>query len=460
MKSDVLPLPKRRFGSGVTDIVPIRGLENGGPYYIPDYIKNNGLSILPIVINTPNFAINMDQIYNFLEGVKTHLEKYFGLKNLKNKVRILDKEKESLKVSDFSEGSMKNLLSELNRLINDPLKLGAYKPNKLDNIAVIIFTKQTSRELKFTPYYITKLVFGEKPVSQVVTEKALGNSSMSYANIAAGIFTKLGGIPWRLNEVLPTANIIVGIGRTVVAIRESTGQGEVRRSMIGSVAIMKSDGVLKEAKATIVKDKEKLANWIARNVVDAVRSYIFGSLVSEVNVSIHYSGKKPSQEEIDAIKKQIERIRDTEKVKVNAKIVHVTDDIPHRILCKEYNMYPVSGFYWITSEKTAFLTPLGATELGRKTYYSFIGIPHTLKVTLVETTDSNLKPEEALIDSLQEVYSLTFMHLAGMNININEPISTKYSKELAYLTLSLTVIGEKFNINVPNETEFTRLWFL
>jgi len=460
MKMGVLPLPKRRFGGGVTDIVPIRGLVNGGPYYIPDDIAKNGILMLPIVVNTPNLVIDADQACGFLNGVKTHLEKYFRVR-----VRIPDDfvekfvKKTSLKISDFSKESVTNLFKELHSLKEDPFALGAYKP-KLGNIAVILFTKYTSRKLKFTPYYVTKLVFGDELVSQVITEKALDNQQMSYANIASGIFTKLGGIPWRLNELLPTADIIIGIGRTVVTIRESPEQREVSKSMIGSVAVMRSDGVLKEARATVVKDKEELAKWIARNVRYAIESYILRSLVSEVNASIHYSGKKPSQEEMDAITKQIERIRYDTNVRVNVKIVHITDDIPHRILCKEHNMYPVSGFYWITSERTAFLTPLGATELDNKTYYSFTGIPRTLKVTLVKIIDSGLKPEEALMDSLQEVYSLTFMHLVGMNININEPISTKYSRELAYLTLSLVIIGNRLGIRTPSETEFARLWFL
>ncbi len=453
MKYGLISPPKRRFGNDVIDIVPIRGLRSGGPYHTPEIIKKDRVYIVPITINTPGFDTNQNLIMEAVEGICTILKDYLRVKS-----EVVDLgEVQTINVPDYSVCSARDLYHRLNKIEHELIRRG-YR-EKLSSTVVLVFTRSTARPIKVTPYYVTKIAFGLKPVSQVITEKALANPKMSYTNIALGIFTKLGGIPWRLNELIPSTDLIIGVGRTILRYYESFNQREVIESWMGSIAIIRSDGVFREARATIVKTEKELADWIAENISKTINNFIIRHAVEEVNVSIHYSGKKVSKEEMESIEEVVEEIRKREGIRINVKIIHVTNDIPHRLLCEKYNMYPFSGFYWISSEREAYITPLGASLIGSKVYYSFTGIPHTLKVTVVKTIGS-ITLRDALIDSLHEVHSLTFMHLAGLNININEPISTKYSRELAYLVRSLEIASKTIGTTLPATMVYDKLWFL
>jgi len=453
MEYDIIPLPKRKFGNDITDIVPVRGLRSGGPYYTPGNVKEDRVYLVPVIVNIPEFSLGYDQVLEAVEEVCTVLKDYF---RIRSEVIELGKS-QVLSIADYSASSVHNLYYKLNEIKQELVRRG-YR-EKLSNIAILVFTRSTAPQIKVTPYYVTKIVFGYKPISQVITEKAMANPKMSYTNIALGIFTKMGGIPWRLNKLMPSTDLIIGVGRTTLRYRRLSSRGEVVESQMGSVAIMRSDGVFKEARATVVRTKDELVNWIAENISRTINSFILKHALEEINVSIHYSGKKVSREEMESIEEVVEEIKRRENVRINVKIVHITDDIPHRLLCERYNMYPLSGFCWILSEQEAYITPLGASLVGSKVYYSFTGIPHTLKVTLVKTIGS-LTPRDALIDSLHEIQSLTFMHLAGLNININEPVSTKYSRELAYLVKSLEITSKAIAVQPLATTTYDKLWFL
>lgn len=449
----VIPLAGRKFGGGMIDTVPSRGLIRYGPYFTPSEARREGLYIYPVVIKTPGFDIDKEQVLSFANNISSSFIDYF-----KVPIKILDYSEVSfLSVQDFTPASIGRLVKDLENIFSE---LKTYYEKNLDKVIVIIFTKQTSREFKLSPYYATKLVFQDTVATQVITEKVLQqeNPQYSIANIALGMFTKIGGIPWRLSEALPSADVVIGVGRTEIKLYNSSQSGIFRRGLIGSLSVLRSDGVLTELRATTMEDYKELATWTARNASSVVTGLI-RDIVDEINVSIHYSGKKPRAEEIDAINKEIGRVREKFKVKVNAKIVHITDEIPHRLLSEEFKMYPERGLYWVMSPKEALITPLGAHKEGDKTHYPFTGIPRTLKLTLYDLTGSP-NSQEGLMQALHEAYYLTFMHLAGLHINVNEPISTKYSRQLAYLVLSLKILSEKIGLLLSPESEFKRLWFL
>ena len=453
MEHGTIPLPKRKFGDDVTDIVPVRGLRSGGPYHTPENVKESRVYLVPIIVNSPEFSLDYDEALGYVEEIRVVLKDYFRIRS-----EIIELSKNQvLNIADYSTSSACMLYHKLDEVKQELIRRG-YR-EELSITAVLLFTRSTAPQIKITPYYVAKMIFGYEPVSQIITEKALTNPKMSYTNIALGIFTKLGGIPWRLNEVMPSTDLIIGIGRTILKYRRSPDQGEVTESWMGSVAIIRSDGVFKEARATVVRTKNELANWIAENIGRTLNSFILRHALEEINISIHYSGKKVSREELERIEEVIEETKRREGIRINVKIVHITDDIPHRLLCEKCNMYPLSGFYWIPSEREAYITPLGASLVGSRVYYSFTGIPRTLKATLVKTIGS-LSSRDALIDSLHEIYSLTFMHLAGLNININEPVSTKYSRELAYLIRSLEIASKTIAVQTTITTVYNRLWFL
>ena len=452
MEYDIIPPPKRKFGDDTTDIVPVRGLKTGGPYHIPDNIKEDKVYLVPIVINSPEFSLNCDQAIEFVGKVRIALKEYFKVKS-----EVVELSKVQLNISDYSIHSAYDLYHRLSEVKHELIRLG-YR-EKLSNIAVLLFTRSTAPQVKVTPYYVSKMVFSYEPVSQIVTERALANPRMSHTNIALGIFTKLGGMPWRLNELMPSTDLIIGVGRTTLRYPRLLSREEVIENWMGSLAIIRSDGIFREARASVVGTGNELIDWVTENINKVINSFILKHALEEINVSIHYSGKKVSREEMERIEGVVNRIKQRENVKINVKIALITDDIPHRFMCESYNMYPLSGFYWILSEREAYLTPLGASLVGSRICYPFTGIPHTLKVVLIKTIGS-LEPKEALIDSLHEIHSLTFMHLAGLNININEPVSIKYSRRLAYLVRSLEIAGKITTIKPPATTVYDRLWFL
>jgi len=448
--------PLRRFGHSITDLVQIRGLNRGGPYKPPESISK--VYLLPILIELPDIRFKDEDVDKALEKLNNIMEKYFRLPTEYITLNIANKY-ERIKINDISSRTMKALYDRLLDIRNQLIELG-YE-DKLNGVVILVFTKQTSPMLKCTPYYVTKTIFLEKPISQVITENALSKLDMSITNIALGIFTKLGGVPWRLADIIPSADVIIGVGRTVVRYY-SEQLNMITKALIGSVALIRSDGVFTKAKATIVESPEELTSWIASNINSMIREFLFvGSrkIPSSLDVSIHYSGKRPRKKEAAEIKKKIEEVSKRAGIDIKYKIVHITHHIPHRFMCKKFNMYPPGGFYWILSEKEAFLVPLGATSLGGRTYYSFTGIPHTLKITIFDHS-RDLEAREALEDAISEVYNLTYMHLAGLNINIGEAISTKYSQRLAFVVGSLNVLRESMGLKFNIPYRFNKLWFL
>ncbi len=453
MNYGIIPIPKRKFGDGKSDIVPIRGLSTSGPFFIPENIRNDKVYLVPIIIKSPDFNLDQNRVLGILNEISSILRNYFKVKS-----DVIEIEKAlTFKMDDFSVSSARFLHDNLSQIKQELYERG-YR-DKLKNIVSIVFTKSSAPQLKITPYYIAKSVFNYEPTSQIITEKALGNPKMSLNNIALGIFTKLGGIPWRLGELIPGTDLIIGVGRTIYRYRIPQSRREDISNWMGSIALVRSDGVFKEARAAIVKTRDELATWVAENISKTINSFILRNALEEINVSIHYSGKKVSEKEIESIQEVVDNIKRRERVRINVRIVHITNDIPHRFLCERFNMYPLSGFYWILSDRVAYLTPLGASLIGSKVYYSFVGIPHTLKIILIKTMGS-ITPREALMDALNEIHSLTFMHLAGLNININEPVSTKYSRELAYLISSLEITNEIIGANSLTKTPYNKLWFL
>jgi len=462
--------PARVFGGGIVDRIPVRGLLRGGPVQVPDSVKKHGVHLVPVVIGAPGFSISYQRASEEADHVCGILNQYFRVrcKNLGPEVGSEEvAERWGLKIDVQSYD-----INEVKRLYNILLKgarfwlAGRLGSEALESSALLVLTRRTSPKIAVSPYYAVKALFSgderDSPASQVVTERVLSSAQahqMSLTNIALSIFTKLGGVPWRLEQSIPSADVVIGVGRTVI---RRAGQPE---SLMGSVAILRSDGVFGEARATVVKSGDELARWINTNVQRVVQKLVMEK-AGEIAVSIHYSGKRPSMAELKSVEETINSLSREGGARVSAKLVHITDDVPHRLMCSSYNMYPVGGLYWIPSDREAYIAPVGVS-LDPKTgpRYPFTGIPGVLKVELVQVVGS-LDRRQALLDSVNEVYSLTFMHLAGLNTNIGEPVSTKYSRRLAYTARSLEIFSESTGLSSPaierlrRSQPYGKLWFL
>jgi hypothetical protein len=454
MNCDIFKVPKKLFGNNIIHIIPKYGLENGGAYSIPEQIKRKGeIQILPTIVypkvSDEEYQQFKNQCIEFADKLGDVFKKYFGV---------------SLNFNEWEEVFVNSVFSikELATL-NEKLskKLGEWRDRYGDDLrdqyVILLFTEYTPEYQKLTPYYLSKCVFSNEIPSQVVTERALEKKfEMPLANVSLGIFAKLGGIPWVLSSPLPS-NVIVGVGRTIVRHRVDTKAEQVE-SYIGSVALITSEGVVSKTRAKVVSEKEELISWISRNIEKAVESFVLRKGEKEASLSVHYSGKRPSKEELEALKRTIEELK-SKGIKVSYKILHVTSDINLRLLCEKYNYYPRSGLYCIASEREAYLTPLGAIKIEKDKHYPFTGIPRTLKVTLIETSENSILDELKI--GLREVYDLTHMHIAGTQINTNEPITTKYSRELAYLVSSLLYLRRRLGLEcLKSHDVYERPWFL
>jgi len=452
-----LEVPKRRFGGGFIEVNPRRGLSKGGPYASPARIKEEATLVIPLIVKSSvyeepqNFK---EKAMEFLDKLCEEFRKYFrmSVENAK------EEPYEVLITNPYKPAELQRLSAELRRIKNE--LRDRYGDALEQRAVVLIFARQSLKYQKLSPYYVSKCVLGHEIASQVVTDVALSNFDMSLANVSLGVFAKLGGIPWVLNNFLPV-DVVVGVGKTIIKYREE-GRGEVSQDYLGSVAIVGANGVISEVRAKVASTKEELASWIGSNVQRAVSEFVLSSGTEEVSLSIHYSGKKPSKDELDGLKEVIEDLKN-KKIKVSYKVLHITDDVNASLLCKGCNYYPASGLYYLLSDKEAYLTPLGALKLGSSgPYYSFTGIPRTLKVSLVDASEGNEGGASRLTEGLREVYYLTFMHIAGMQININEPITTKYSRDVARLVGSVVCVRKKLGVecSISLGDVYERPWFL
>jgi len=325
---------------------------------------------------------------------------------------------------------------------------------------MLVFGRRTPRWYKMSPYYALKMICRDSIVSQYVTETVLDNYKMSIENIALAIFTKLGGIPW-VPSTQPRSDIVIGVATTMVRIYEKGLPIDAR--YIGAFSIYRytTYPVFKDFMSIVFEDKEEFRERFGELLYESLTSLaqeIIREGKEKFTVTIHYSGKRPSKSEVETVK----GVLDVLPIQAYYTVVTVGDDTIYRVFSPAYDYYPPKSCLIKLSNREGILTTGGAIIINDKTYYHPVGMPRCLKVDVVDT---NINEERVLHEVAKDILVLTRLHWHTMSTRIREPISTRYTRRLAFLVASLQYLSAKIvekwkELQVPKVMKSSRLWFI
>jgi hypothetical protein len=346
----------------------------------------------------------------------------------------LEEEAAGFSIGDY-EAAVNRLLKR-----SDPRKLGV----------VVVYVPHTDRFLGNTPYYRTKasLAFNGYP-SQMVTENTLANLDWAYLNLASGIFSKAGGVPWVLESQMENADMILGLAPSEpVSSKRRVG---FHNRYVGFANVFDKFGRWMFFEGTArAYEKGRTADQLRELLGGAIDKYRASKGQLPRTVVIHY-WKRFSRAEREVATRLL-----TEQVSgVKVAFVSISDSHPFRLYATSTpdGSFPRGSYAWLNRNEI-LLSTTGHTEVaGRRA-----GTPVMLRLV------SPFQHPRVFLQMptlAEQVLGLTKLNWATVMPINREPVTLSYSRNLAYMTA--TVSEEEWSgiaeSNV-NPILNTRPWFI
>jgi len=394
----------------------INGLSDFGSYQRPE-------EEIPIVI-----LCTEDNVRNMQSLMRTVIQGSHKYKGLEKTFAL------SLKpiVTEVAD-SFDDYLNKCKRLVNEVH----------ENSIFIIHCPESaySREDYTSPYYQTKHFLLEKGFpSQMVDDKTLLDPKFKDFNFALDVFAKSGFIPWVLSEGMPNADLFLGISYS------SIGRGTDRERILSYINVFDRYGkwLYYRGSARPIKFEER--NEEFNKILDEiVQDY-------ETRASLHrlhiHHGFRLSHESRKEIAKGVwDRAPQAE-----VSFAYINTDSHVRLYDKKSvgDGSLSRGSYVVIDPNHFFISTTGYNYLGQKG----IGTPRTLEINI------NRLGSKGEIDPriyAQHVLSLTKLNWASTKNFCREPITIKYSKDIAYLMAAFLKGFGSFKIHPKLEKT---PWFL
>ncbi len=346
----------------------------------------------------------------------------------------------------------------------------------------IIFINKVPRGLYESSYINIKYRFTMEGIpTQVITYESFSDEKIykwSIFPLALQIFVKMGGVPFLLHEHLSIpvneTAIIMGFGLTRIHLPDR----EVK--YVGFALAFEINGRWRLIKwSPSPYSRDNLPQMLKKLLVDVLDKVIGEYAVNQpekIHLIIHYSGKNVRVSEEDAIKSACLEIEKIHNITVIPYIVKIQPSM-FRIY-EEANECPdVMG-------RPTFLVNVGTVIKLKEDLYllhttgcvnvqtrsgeviskpNAHGAPSPLIVSIKRLEGINYELEDK--ELIKSVFYMCRMNYAAINNPVSKiPITVKYSKLLAYLTLKLALKQSRNNIQdinllVPQELK-QKLWFI
>ncbi len=251
-------------------------------------------------------------------------------------------------------------------------------------------------------------------MSQILTEKAMKYQydCENMWNLSVALYTKAGGVPWKLREFTNTncfIGISYGIKKTEKGQAILSGLAEIFDSFGENVSMvsLSSEAYGKdfflETDGSLHLSKEKIAQLIERLLEDYKKRV--GQFPDRVTV---HKTSFFNPDEKDGIRKVVQ--------KGHYDLVDVVDNSSFRLFSG--NSHPTRGTFWKVDSKVGLMYTTGTVPcFGR---YPGIGTPKPIELRLAEG-DSRIEKIG------KEIFALTKMDWNNCNLMIREPVTTKYA---------------------------------
>jgi hypothetical protein len=367
--------------------------------------------------------------------------------------------------------------SNYNEDKNEDKILEVYEKNYEQFTFPLVVTPNVAKSQIDSIYYRVKAQFLDETLeekatpSQVFTKDLLKQRNESNLNTnynwsllptAMQMFTKMGGVPYVLKQscinVGDRFNVhFMGLGLTI--------DPKDRQKRVGFVTIFNDNGSLSFMDSNILADN--VSESYGKLVSNAIERIIYSSNVNRNILIVHYAGKELRREDDELIRNAIEYALNKEKAievyaaKVNRSDIFLIDtDSPSKDKSGGAAYYPRVGNVIRLKDHLYVMTTGGVIAENGKTNILTGGLPSALLISIHRElsnhpSNTNTLSDDDLVNSVFIMSRISYSNLS--NPVLSEPITIKYSREIAYLTLRLSYLNER--INLPEHIKKV-MWFI
>jgi len=340
----------------------------------------------------------------------------------------------------------------------------------------VIILPRVHRSLYDSMYYRTKAKFLKQGItSQVFTIDLLNdkkNYRWSLLPTSIQIFTKMGGVPYILERgIVDSPDIqvfIMGLGISYHPLYKEQRVGYVLIfDQLGQWQFLEAGSITSEDMES-GEDIDTLAEKIAGLLNTAITRLANKIQAGRAILIIHYSGKEISSREEIALAKALQELKLSQKIlavyvlKIKKSDIAIYDlESPFKINGSKTG-YPEIGTVFKLKRDVYLLVTTGYFEIDNLEKGNIRwGLPSNLIISRhseMEKINENISEinDESLLAS---VFGLCRLNYASVQNPVStEPITTRYSREIAWLTLRLQ---EATKSKSEFATAFrTRMWFI
>ena len=329
--------------------------------------------------------------------------------------------------------SMHDIEREIDRLLSEnPRWCGNDKLNRL-------FLVQTpkadyAQDDSNSPYFVVKRRLLEAGIPcQMVDSKTLTNADWKDLNLALNITAKCGVTPWVLPENIPDADFFVGL---------SYSQSRDDTKILGFANVFNSYGKWEfYAGNTAAFDIQERSDHLSRLAKSALTRLRQSQLLpASPNLIFHHSARI-SKEDYRAILSSIRSIAPDASIS----FVWINSHNNFRLFDSRVETdgsMQRGSFVPISRRRTLLSTT------GHNAYRKALGTPRPLEITADRFWPNSADRQscDSRATALQ-VLSLTKLNLASTDSFTAEPITTKYARDIAYLTAAFLRQHEPFRLH-------------
>jgi len=353
----------------------------------------------------------------------------------------------------------------------------------VDECFPILLMNKVPKGLYESLYTEIKYLFSVNGIpTQVITYETFSDTKLfkwSIFPLALQIFVKMGGIPFilynRLDLPRDETVVIIGLGLSKIRLPNQ------ERKYVGFALTFEADGRWRLMKwSPQPYSRARLAPMLGKlihdTVDDVLRTYAVPS-PKKIHIIIHYSGKNVSVWEEEYLKKAAMELEYIQNIKVIPYIVKIQESM-YRTYDEENPCPDNDGkLTYLTNVGTVIrlkrdlymLNTTGCTIIqsirgGRYQKPNAQGSPSSLLVSIKRLDKVEYQLDD--VELIKSVFYMARMNYTSINNPVSKlPMSTKYSKLLAYITARLShryyEEEESIDINslIPDNLKKV-LWFI
>ncbi len=451
-----LPLARLIFGSGVETYHPYDGLYLYGPY--KKQVDYDEIVIL--------YDENDGSLKKHVEKLKIHLEK--GLARFFPRgFNFLFRSDPQIKIST------QGVKYDIDPVITAESIYDSFSQNGFRGRFPLIIGEKTPRSHEYSIYFETKAKFVEEGIpSQYLTIQKLKDDNkykwILYP-LSIQIFVKMGGTPYALSNPVglnysSDTSLVMGVGLTTVRSDETNV-----KKYIGYVVLIGSRGEwIVFRPYTEEYDKNKIIKTFKAliiNVLTEILEKMVGFSSHKLNLIIHYSGKDLSGGEERVLLETLDNINTARGIEIDPYIIKIHSNNEFIFSMKQspcvssrtgsQTGHLLVGSVIGVSRDLYLLFTTGCLEIKNKWRANTIGSnnPLLLSIKKLKNNMDSYKQSEFSLHLVNSVFQMCRLNYMSINNPVNrEPISIKYSREIAYMVARLK--GK-----IPDKLS-NRLWFI